>query len=50
MSTFYEITQSIKEQLKTADPFENSDVFESIKKLEIQKMRVNKILGITITN
>jgi DNA primase len=41
---------SIKEQLKTADPFENSDVFESIKKLEIQKMRVNKILGITITN
>jgi len=44
------IILSIKEQLKTADPFENSDVFESIKKLEIQKMRVNKILGITIIN
>ena len=44
------IIMSVKEQLKTADPFENSDVFETIKKLETQKMRVNKILGITIIN
>lgn len=42
------IILSVKEQLKTADPFENSDVFETIKKLETQKMRVNKILGITV--
>ena len=42
------IILSTKEQLKTADPFENTDVFETIKKLETQKMRVNKILGITV--
>ena len=42
------IILSTKEQLKTVDPFENTDVFETIKKLETQKMRVNKILGITV--
>ena len=42
------ILLSTKEQLKTVDPFENTDVFETIKKLETQKMRVNKILGITV--
>ena len=42
------IILSTKEQLKTSDPFENTDVFETIKKLETQKMRVNKILGITV--
>ena len=42
------IILSKKEQLKTSDPFENTDVFETIKKLETQKMRVNKILGITV--
>jgi len=42
------IILSTKEQLKTLDPFENTDVFETIKKLETQKMRVNKILGITV--
>ena len=42
------ILLSTKEQLKTSDPFENTDVFETIKKLETQKMRVNKILGITV--
>ena len=42
------ILLSTKEQLKTSDPFENTDVFDTIKKLETQKMRVNKILGITV--
>lgn len=39
---------SAKENLKTADPFENEDVFKYLMQLEIQKKRVNKILGRTI--
>ena len=39
---------SAKENLKTADPFENEDVFKYLIQLEIQKKRVNKILGRTI--
>lgn len=34
-----------KEMLKTADPFENEDVFKFLISLETQKKRVNKILG-----
>jgi len=39
---------SAKENLKTADPFENEDVYKYLIQLEIQKKRVNKILGRTI--
>ena len=39
---------SAKENLKTADPFENEDVFKNLMLLEVQKKRVNKILGRTI--
>jgi DNA primase len=39
---------SAKENLKTADPFENQDVFKNLIQLESQKKRVNKILGRTI--
>ena len=34
--------------LKTADPFENEDVYKYLIQLEIQNKRVNKILGRTI--
>lgn len=42
------IIVSAKENLKTADPFENQDVFKNLIQLESQKKRVNKILGRTI--
>lgn len=42
------IITSTKELLKTADPFENEDVFRFLISLENQKKRVNKILGRTI--
>ncbi len=42
------IISSTKELLKTADPFENEDVFRFLISLENQKKRVNKILGRTV--
>lgn len=42
------IITSTKELLKTADPFENEDVFRFLISLEKQKKRVNKILGRTV--
>ena len=42
------IITSTKELLKTADPFENEDVFRFLISLENQKKRVNKILGRTV--
>lgn len=42
------IIAEAKELTKTADPFENKNVFEFIILLENQKKRVNKILGRTI--
>ncbi len=41
------ITQA-RDMLKTADPFENEDVFKFLISLENQKKRVNKILGRTV--
>lgn len=43
-----EIITSTKEELKTADPFENEDVFKLLISLENQKKRVNKLLGRTV--
>lgn len=43
-----EIIISTKESLKTADPFENEDVFKLLIALENQKKRVNKLLGRTV--
>jgi DNA primase len=42
------ILKEAKELIKTADPFENQNVFEFVIMLENQKKRVNKILGRTI--
>ncbi len=42
------IITSTKELLKTADPFDNEDVFRFLISLENQKKRVNKILGRTV--
>jgi DNA primase len=42
------IITSTKELLKTADPFENEDVYRFLISLENQKKRVNKILGRTV--
>ncbi len=45
------LTQTIKdakELIKTADPFENENVFKFVILLENQKKRVNKLLGRTI--
>ena len=42
------IITSTKELLKTADPFENEEVFRFLISLENQKKRVNKILGRTV--
>ena len=42
------ILKEAKELIKTADPFENQNVFEFVILLENQKKRVNKILGRTI--
>ena len=42
------IITSTKELLRTADPFENEDVFRFLISLENQKKRVNKILGRTV--
>ena len=42
------IIHDAKELLKTADPFENEDVFRFLISLENQKKRVNKILGRTV--
>ena len=42
------IITSTRELLKTADPFENEDVFRFLISLENQKKRVNKILGRTV--
>jgi DNA primase len=43
-----EIIITAKESLKTADPFENEDVFKLLIALENQKKRVNKLLGRTV--
>lgn len=43
-----EIIFTTKESLKTADPFENEDVFKLLIALENQKKRVNKLLGRTV--
>lgn len=43
-----EIIFATKESLKTADPFENEDVFKFLIALENQKKRVNKLLGRTV--
>jgi len=43
-----QILKDAKELIKTADPFENKNVFEFVILLENQKKRVNKILGRTI--
>jgi DNA primase len=42
------ILKEAKELIKTADPFENKNVYEFVMLLEGQKKRVNKILGRTI--
>ncbi len=42
------IIKDAKELIKTADPFENKNVFEFVILLENQKKRVNKILGRTV--
>ena len=42
------ILKDAKELIKTADPFENQNVFEFVILLENQKRRVNKILGRTV--
>ncbi len=42
------ILKDAKELIKTADPFENKNVYEFVILLENQKKRVNKILGRTI--
>ena len=42
------ILKDAKELIKTADPFENQNVFEFVILLENQKKRVNKILGRTV--
>ncbi len=43
-----QILKDAKELIKTADPFENKNVFEFVILLENQKKRVNKILGRTV--
>ena len=43
-----QILKDAKELIKTADPFENKNVYEFVMMLENQKKRVNKILGRTI--
>jgi hypothetical protein len=43
-----QILKDAKELIKTADPFENKNVYEFVIMLENQKKRVNKILGRTI--
>ena len=42
------ILKDAKELIKTADPFENQNVFEFVILLENQKKRVNKLLGRTV--
>lgn len=42
------ILKDAKELIKTADPFENVNVYEFVMLLENQKKRVNKILGRTV--
>ena len=42
------ILKEAKELVKTADPFENKNVYEFVILLENQKKRVNKILGRTV--
>lgn len=42
------ILKDAKELIKTADPFENQNVYEFVILLENQKKRVNKILGRTV--
>ena len=42
------ILKEAKELLKVADPFENANAFEFVMMLEVQKKRVNKILGRTV--
>ena len=42
------ILKEAKELIKTADPFENKNVYEFVILLENQKKRVNKLLGRTI--
>lgn len=43
-----QILKEAKELIKTADPFENENVFRFVISLENQKKRVNKLLGRTI--
>lgn len=42
------ILKDAKQLIKTADPFENANVYEFVMLLENQKKRVNKILGRTV--